>query len=76
MLLTNRKTLLVKQIDLENEIRGMLRVFGFKLAGRTTQASFEQRALDLVADSPRLEGIAATDACRSLRSSPAMYDPP
>jgi transposase len=55
MLLTNRKTLLVKQIDLENEIRGTLRVFGLKLAGRITQASFEQRALDLVADNPRLE---------------------
>jgi transposase len=46
MLLTNRKTLLVKQIDLENEIRGTLRVFGPKLAGRITKVSFEQRALE------------------------------
>ena len=28
MLLTNRKTLLTKQIDIENEVRGTLRVFG------------------------------------------------
>ena len=54
MLLTNRKTLLIKQIDIENEIRGTLRVFGLKLAGRITQASFEERALDLVTDKPRL----------------------
>ena len=30
MLLTNRKTLLTKQIDIENEVRGTLRVFGLK----------------------------------------------
>jgi transposase len=36
MLLVNRKTLLTKQIDLENEIRDTLRVFGLKLAGRIT----------------------------------------
>jgi transposase len=57
MLLTNRKTLLIKQIDIENEIRGTLRVFGLKLAGRITQASFEERALDLVADKPRLAAM-------------------
>ncbi|QND70017.1 IS110 family transposase [Tardiphaga robiniae] len=57
MLLTNRKTLLIKQIDIKNEIRGTLRVFGLKLAGRITQASFEERALDLVADKPRLAAM-------------------
>jgi transposase len=57
MLLTNRKTLLTKQIDIENELRGTLRVFGLKLAGRVTQASFERRALELVADTPRLAAI-------------------
>ena len=30
MLLTNRRTLQSKQIDIENEIRGTLRVFGIK----------------------------------------------
>ena len=57
MLLTNRKTLLSKQIDIENEVRGTLRVFGLKLAGRVTQASFERRALELVAATPRLAAM-------------------
>lgn len=57
MLLANRKTLLGKQIDIENEIRGTLRVFGLKLSGRITKATFEQRALDLVADKPRLAAM-------------------
>jgi transposase len=38
-------------------VRGTLRVFGFKLAGRVTQASFERRALELVADTPRLAAM-------------------
>lgn len=42
MLLANRKTLLIKQIDIENEIRGTLRVFGLKLCGRISKASFEE----------------------------------
>jgi transposase len=50
MLLANRKTLLNKQIDIENEIRGTLRVFALKPSGRITKATLEQRALDLVAD--------------------------
>lgn len=33
MLLTNRKTLLDKQIDIDNAIRGTLRVFGIKVSG-------------------------------------------
>lgn len=57
MLLTNRKTLLTKQIDIENEVRGTLRVFGLKLIGRVTQASFERRALELVAAAPRLAAM-------------------
>ncbi len=54
MLLTNRRTLLNKQIDIENEIRGTLRAFGLKLSGRITHATFEQRALELVEDRPPL----------------------
>jgi transposase len=57
MLLANRKTLLTKQIDIENEVRGTLRVFGLKLSGRITKASFEERALELVAHKPRLEAM-------------------
>jgi transposase len=54
MLLTNRKTLLSKKIDIENEVRGTLRVFGIKLAGRITDAIFEKRALEVVEDKPKL----------------------
>ena len=44
LLLANRKTLLDKQIDIENEVRGTLRVLGLKLAGRSPGATFERRA--------------------------------
>ena len=57
MLLTNRRTLLVKQIDIENEIRGTLRVFGIKLTGRVTAGPFEARVLELIAKRPHLEAI-------------------
>ena len=57
MLLVNRKTLLTKQIDLENEIRGTLRVFGLKLAGRITKASFQKRVLELLENHPRLAAM-------------------
>lgn len=54
MLLNNRRTLQAKQIDIENEIRGTLRVFGIKLAGRVTAGPFERRVLDMIGDEPRL----------------------
>jgi transposase len=54
MLLNNRKTLLIKQIDIENEIRGVLRVFGLKLSGRISQATFEQQTNELTDGHPRL----------------------
>ena len=43
MLLNHRKSLLGKQVDIENEIRGTLRVFGLKLIGHITHASYERR---------------------------------
>jgi transposase len=57
MLLTNRRTLLTKKIDIENEIRGTLRVFGVKLSGKITDRAFEQTALELVAEMPRIEAM-------------------
>ena len=69
MLLANRKTLLIKQIDIENEIRGTLRVFGLKLAGRITRTSFEERALDLVADKPRLMAMLSKCGDALLRAT-------
>jgi transposase len=53
-LLNHRKSLLRKQIDIENEIRGTIRVFGLKLVGHVTHASFEKRVIDLLDDAPRL----------------------
>lgn len=57
MLLSNRRTLQTKQIDIENEIRGTLRVFGIKLAGRIASGSFEGRVLELIEDLPRLAAM-------------------
>ena len=57
MLLANRKTLLVKYGDIENEVRGTLRAFGLKLSGWTASGQFEQRAMELVEDRPRLAAM-------------------
>lgn len=57
MLLANRRTLLTKQIDIENEIRGTLRAFGLKLSGRIPQGQFEGRALELVDGHDRLAAM-------------------
>jgi transposase len=57
MLLTNRRTLQSKQIDIDNEIRGTLRVFGIKLTGTITAGSFEDRVLELIANTPHLEAM-------------------
>lgn len=57
MLLANRKMLLTKQIDIENEIRGTLRVFGLKLSGRIQEAAFERLARELVSDRPRFAAL-------------------
>lgn len=54
MLLTNRKTLLDKQIDMDNVIRGTLRVFGIKVSGRITHGSFEGRVREALTEAPQL----------------------
>ncbi|WP_313138281.1 IS110 family transposase [Paracoccus jeotgali] len=54
MLLTNRKILLEKQIDIDNAIRGTLRVFGIKISGRISHATFDARVREAVADTPNL----------------------
>ena len=48
-LLTNRKTLQRKALDIENEIRGTLKAFGLKV-GKVSRRQFEARVLELVAD--------------------------
>lgn len=56
MLLVNRNLLLGKLQDIENSVRGSLKVFGLRL-GKVTKRSFETRALELVEDHPKLAAI-------------------
>ena len=49
MLLVNRQQLLTKALDIENSVRGSLKVFGLRV-GVVARRGFEARALELVAD--------------------------
>ena len=48
-LLTNRKTLQRKALDIENEIRGTLKAFGLKV-GKVSRRRFEARVLEVTVD--------------------------
>lgn len=54
---SRRRSWSLEKRSTENEIRGTLRVFGLKLSGRIQHAAFEARALELVADRPRLAAM-------------------
>lgn len=56
MLLVGRSHLLGKSQDVENCIRGSLKVFGLRI-GTVTKRSFEERVLELVAADPSLQAI-------------------
>ena len=51
MLLVNRQQLLTKALDIENSVRGSLKVFGLRI-GVVARRGFEARVLELVADDP------------------------
>jgi transposase len=53
MLLTHRKLLLSKAIDIENDLRGTLRNFGLKV-GKVGTVKFEARIMELVENLPDL----------------------
>jgi len=53
LLLTNRQCLMRKRISLDNEIRGTLKAFGFKI-GRATAKTFPARVYELLAQDPSL----------------------
>ena len=53
LLLNNRRTLLVKRLAIDNEIRGTLKAFGFKV-GAVTVAGFAARVTELLGERPRL----------------------
>ena len=56
LLLTHRRLLVSKLMDVEAEIRGTLRGFGLRL-GRVARAGLEARVIELLADQPRLLAI-------------------
>ena len=56
MLLVNRQQLLTKAQDIENSVRGSLKVFGLRI-GVVTRRVFETRVLELVADHQILGAI-------------------
>src|SRR5262245_51375829 len=58
MLLVNRNLLLGKLQDIENSVRGSLKVFGLKL-GHVTKHSFEARVLELTEGHSALAAITA-----------------
>jgi transposase len=76
MLLANRRMLKSKAIDIENEIRGTLKVFGLKLSGRVTAGPFEKLVNELVEDVPRLQVMVAPMliARRVLREQCAILE--
>ena len=53
-LLTSRKAILTKCIDLENELRGLLKIFGVRLAGRVGHGSFDATARSVITADPLL----------------------
>jgi transposase len=57
MLLTSRRLLQTKAIDIESDLRGTLRNFGLKV-GMVSTTKFEARIRELVTDYPDLAGIA------------------
>lgn len=54
VLLGNRRCLVAKRLDIEADIRGSLKPFGFKL-GKVTARSFEERVRELIADDEMLQ---------------------
>ena len=55
-MLTARKLIQTKLLDVENSLRGILRGFGLKV-GKTTRTSFAGRVEELVEDHPNLQEI-------------------
>lgn len=53
-LLTSRKVMQRKCIDLENEIRGVLKAFGVKLPMRLSRGAFDRAVRDIISGDPGL----------------------
>ena len=53
-LLASRKAILVKCVDLENELRGLLKIFGARLASRVGHGSFDEAVRKAITAEPLL----------------------
>jgi transposase len=69
LLLTNRNLLRRECLDIENEIRGSLKIFGFKV-GRVTRFTFERPVRELIGDQSRLEAAIAA----MLRARQVLFE--
>jgi transposase len=74
MLLTSRKLLQRKLLDVESDLRGTLRNFGLKV-GVVSTGKFEARIRELVAGFPRHAGRRATARCPAGHAA-AICRPP
>jgi len=70
LLLAHRRTLKRKLLDIENEVRQSLKMFGYMVGPRVQRGSFPQRVRDLTAGDPLLSG--ATDCM--LRCWSTLWD--
>lgn len=57
ILLNNRRWLLGRKIDLSNQIRGHLKIFGYRMGRVHWRHNFEKRVHELLADDPELMAI-------------------
>ena len=53
-LLTSRKAILAKCVDLENELRGLLKIFGVRLASHVAHGRFDETVRAAVSATPEL----------------------
>jgi transposase len=76
-LLASRKAILAKCVDLENELRGLLRVFGIRLAPRVGHGSFDVKVRSTFADDELLSCALTPllDARAALTFKCAVDDP-
>ena len=70
LLLAHRRTLKRKLLDIENEVRQSLKMFGYMVGPRVQRATFPSRIRALVGDDPLLSG--ATDCM--LRCWSVLWD--
>jgi transposase len=54
LLLSSRKAVLSKCVDLENELRGLLKVFGIRLASKVPHGAFDATVQPLIKSDPML----------------------